>query len=60
MTPENFETYVLLGAQALGLTLSEESREAVIANLRLLHDQAAEFVDLALPDEIDSAGVMRL
>ncbi len=60
MKHQDFEAYAAVAARALGLSLSEESHRGVVANLKVLHAQAAELEEVDLPPEIDPAVVMRL
>ena len=60
MKHQDFEAYAAVAARALGLSLSEESHRGVVANLKVLHAQAAQLEEVDLPPEIDPAVVMRL
>jgi hypothetical protein len=57
---EEIQAYADAGARALDLTLSAESRAAVIANLVTLFERAAEFADIPLADGLDPVGLLRL
>ncbi len=60
MTRDEIAAYADAGARALDLTLSPDSRAAVVANLVTLFERAAEFADLPLDDGLDPVGLLRL
>lgn len=60
MARDDTEAYALAAARRLGLTLSDESRDAVIANLKILQGMAAQFDDIELDQHVDPVGLLRL
>ena len=60
MSGDPARAYVEAAAALADLTLDEASFVAVAANTRILRAQAADFVDLPLPEGLDPAAVLRL
>ena len=59
LSDEQLGTQADIGAAALGLTLTPQSRAAVIANLRILTDQAEIFADVPLAPGDDPLPIFR-
>jgi hypothetical protein len=57
---EELEVYVDAAAALLRLTLGEDSRREVIANLRILRAHADEFADRPMDDALEPAAVLHL
>ncbi len=57
---EAARAYVRVAAALSGLTLDDDSFEAVAANTRILQALYAEFAEIEFPDELDPAAVLRL
>ena len=60
MTDDAVEIYVLAAAAQAGLTLDEQSLNAIVANTRIVQALQAEFAAIDLPDDLDPAAVLRL
>lgn len=57
--PVDFEAFALASAGILGLSIDPTWLAPIIANLRVLHANAALVGDFSLPDEAEAAPIYR-